>query len=53
MSDEFRKMMDMRVGVGGVTCFCCNHFKGKRKPILTRAIRRAFKKNFKKDIDKE
>lgn len=46
MSDEFRKELDGRVGVGGIKCHCCGGPSRKWKKKIIRAIRKNRKQKF-------
>ena len=39
-----KAIMNYKCGRGGLFCPCCNHYKGKNKAKLTRAVRRMVKR---------
>lgn len=41
--DDFKRIQNKRVGIGGVRCPCCNDYYGKRKAGLNRYARRVLK----------
>lgn len=53
MVDKFRRILDERTGPGGVTCYCCNNYKGKDRKILRRLARRKMKEDTEKEIKME
>jgi len=53
MADEFRRLLDVKTGVGGVHCDCCNDFKGKQRQQLKRIIRAILKRQLKKETSHE
>jgi len=36
-------MLDYRTGKGGVHCYCCNKYRGRKRKILRRLVRRTLK----------
>ena len=52
MADKFRRILDERTGPGGVTCDCCNNYKGKGRKILHRLARRKMKEDTEKEIER-
>jgi hypothetical protein len=50
--DAFKSEMQKKCGVGGIYCYCCNDYKGKRKKTLNRLARRKLQVKDKEDIKK-
>lgn len=50
MADIFRRKLDEKTGIGGVHCYCCNDYHGKKKPNLNRKVRHLIKQVDKKEI---
>lgn len=43
--DAYKAIMHRKCGKGGLSCYCCNHYKGKRKAMLNRLARREFNRS--------
>lgn len=42
--DAFKAIMHRKCGKGGLSCYCCNDYRGKAKRTLNRLARRALKR---------
>lgn len=53
MADLFRRHQNLRVGIGGLHCQCCNNYHGKDRVQLNRIVRHAMKQDDIKEIQEE
>ena len=53
MADRFKEKQNKQFGPGGKNCPCCNHLRGKDKPILKRVSRARLKKEDMNMLDSE
>ncbi|NOR27534.1 MAG: hypothetical protein GQ540_03280 [Lutibacter sp.] len=50
MTDQVKKQMHKRCGVGGIKCSCCNDYNGKERKKLMRMVRRVNKYKIRKKL---